>query len=98
MLFLISLEYLRPLTEVDAHLVGHRAFLARHFEAGHFLLSGPKVPRTGGLILAQADSREALEAWLDEDPFRHYGLARFDVTGWEPTMKNAAFERALHQP
>jgi uncharacterized protein YciI len=86
MLFLILLDYQVPLSEVDAHLPAHRAFLSRHFEQGHFLLSGRKVPRTGGVILAKAPSQRDLVEWLSEDPFHRQRLARYEIVAWEPTM------------
>ena len=86
MLFLISLEYTQPLEEVGRHLEGHRVFLENHFQAGHFLLSGPKQPRTGGMILVRAETREEVMQWITEDPFHEQGVATFEVVGWEPSM------------
>lgn len=90
MLFLIMLDYLRPLDEVDAHLPAHRDFLDRHYAAGHFLLSGRKEPRTGGVILARADSHAQVSRWVAEDPFHKAGLARYDLVAWLPGKQAAA--------
>ena len=78
-MFIVSLTYLAPLAEIDASLEAHRAFLDRHFAAGTFIASGPKIPRTGGVILATAEDRDTLMAVLAEDPFRREGLANYDV-------------------
>lgn len=86
MLYLILLTYQRPLADVDAHLDAHRAYLHRHYDAGHFLLSGRKAPRTGGVILARADSPEAVARWIAEDPFAQAGVAAYDVVAWTPTL------------
>lgn len=86
MLFLILLDYLRPLPDVDAHLEAHRAFLTRHYEAGHFLLSGRKSPRTGGVILAQAQALREVTQWIAEDPFCQARVASYQIVTWEPTM------------
>ncbi len=67
------------LAEIDAHLDAHRAFLDRHFATGAFLASGPKVPRTGGVILAHGTDRQALELTLNQDPFRQLGLANYVI-------------------
>lgn len=84
-MFIVSLTYDVPLTEIDAHLGAHRAFLDRHFATGAFLASGPKEPRTGGVILAAVASREELDGILAEDPFRQNGLARYAVEEFRPT-------------
>ncbi|HEX5311830.1 YciI family protein [Aquabacterium sp.] len=86
MLFLILLDYLRPLPEVDTHLEAHRAFLSRHYAQGHFLLSGRKSPRTGGVILAKADALHEVTQWIAEDPFCQARVASYQVVAWEPTM------------
>jgi uncharacterized protein YciI len=86
MLHLILVTYLRPLSEVDPHLEGHRSFLRKHYDAGHFLMSGRREPRTGGVILAIADSRDDVARWVSEDPFAQAGIASYEIIGWTPTM------------
>ncbi|QNA88530.1 YciI family protein [Massilia sp. Dwa41.01b] len=85
-MFIVSLSYTAPLEEVDAHLAAHRDFLAAHYANGTFLMSGRKVPRDGGIIVANAPSRAALDAVLGEDPFARAGVARYEVTEFVPTM------------
>lgn len=87
MLYLILLSYQGPLSAVDAHLVAHRAYLARHYAAGHFLLSGPREPRTGGVIMARADCLETVEAWVAEDPFHVAGVAAYEIIAWAPSLR-----------
>lgn len=94
-LFVVDLEYRVPLSEIDRHLDGHRAFLERHYAAGRFLASGPKQPRTGGVILAREASRDALLAALAEDPFHRNALADITVTEFEPRMKAAGLADLL---
>ena len=85
-MFIVSLSYTAPLAEVDAHLAAHRDYLAAQYAAGSFLMSGAKVPRDGGIILAQAPSRAALESILSEGPFALASLARYEITEFTPTM------------
>jgi uncharacterized protein YciI len=84
-MFIVSIEYQVPLKDIDAALEDHRAFLMKHFEAGHFLLSGRKVPRTGGFIIAAVESRNELERILNEDPFWRQGLASYETFEFVPT-------------
>ncbi|MCZ4303971.1 YciI family protein [Zoogloeaceae bacterium G21618-S1] len=95
MLYLIVLSYQGPLSAVDAHLAEHRAYLARHYAAGHFLLSGPRDPRTGGVIMARADSRELVEAWVAEDPFHRAGVATCEIIAWAPSLRAGSIPVAL---
>ncbi|HEY3390532.1 MAG TPA: YciI family protein [Prolixibacteraceae bacterium] len=79
-LFIISLFYKAPLTEVDKHLVGHNTFLTRNYENGTFICSGPKVPRSGGIIICKSDSYNSVSAIIEEDPFKIYNVADYEIT------------------
>lgn len=74
-LFVIELLYRVPLPEIDAAMAAHVRFLKQHYASGTFLVSGRKIPRDGGVILAAGDSREQIEAIVREDPFCARGLA-----------------------
>jgi uncharacterized protein YciI len=85
-MFVISLTYTAPLEEVDFHLAAHREFLSAQYERGAFLMSGRKVPREGGIIIARAGSRAEVEELVRRDPFHRAGVARYDITEFVPTM------------
>jgi uncharacterized protein YciI len=74
-MFLIELIYKRDLAAIDAQMAAHMTFLKKHDASGHFLVSGRKIPRDGGIILAVGGSREEIEAIVREDPFCRNGLA-----------------------
>jgi uncharacterized protein YciI len=84
--FLILVDYVLPLQEVDAALDAHRAFLKSHYDAGHFLMSGARTPRDGGIILAQASDRDEVSRWLQDDPFCKAGVAEYQIKEWNITM------------
>lgn len=85
-MFVVDLHYVAPLDQVDSAIPGHVEFLTKNYASGVFIASGRKVPRTGGVIIAVAESKEKLEAVLGEDPFQHLGLARYTVTEFIPSM------------
>ena len=78
-MFILSLRYIAPLSEVDAHIEPHMAWVARGYDEGIFLASGRKEPRTGGVILAVGE-RNQLEALVATDPFVLAGVAEYEVT------------------
>lgn len=84
-MFIISLTYTADLAQIEAQLEAHRQFLDRHYQRGTFLFSGRKEPRTGGIIIARAPSRAAIEALIKEDPFHRHGLADYAITEFIPT-------------
>lgn len=84
---MVELVYRVGLEQIDAHMKAHVAFLKKYYAAGNFLVSGRKVPRDGGIILAVAASREALEAIMREDPFCALGLADARVIEFRASQK-----------
>jgi uncharacterized protein YciI len=86
-MFIIELTYKVPNEEIDKFLVPHRAFLDKYYAAGIFIASGAQVPRKGGIILANAASREAILPIIGEDPFYINGLADYRIIEFTVTKK-----------
>ena len=80
---IIELTYIQPLAVVEAHLASHRDFLSNYYGQGVFLLSGPKRPREGGVVLAKATKQEALRL-IQADPFYQHAVAEYRVTEFMP--------------
>lgn len=83
--FVLDLDYVTDLDEVERHLAAHREFLHRHYSDGTFLASGRKDPRTGGIIIARGD-RATIMGIVASDPFNRHGVARYTITEFVPTM------------
>jgi uncharacterized protein YciI len=86
-MFVIELTYKVELSQIDAAMKPHVAWLDRHYAAGTFIASGRKVPRDGGIILAIAPDRAALEAIVQEDPFVARGLADVRVIEFRASQR-----------
>ena len=92
-MFIINLNYIVPLEQLDAHMTEHVKFLRKYYKMNVFVASGRKVPRTGGIILALANSKEEVDQIISEDPFYIHKLAEFSVTEFltsqsHPDLKN----------
>jgi len=86
-MFVIELTYKAPLADIDAHMPAHVIFLKKYYGSGHFLVSGRKIPRTGGIILAVGKSRQEIEAIVEEDPFHEHGLADFRIIEFRASQR-----------
>ena len=86
-MFVIELVYKADLSEIDAHMKAHMAFLQKYYDSGVFLVSGRKVPREGGVIIAQGEDRERIEAIVREDPFVERGLAEFRLVQFRASQR-----------
>ena len=86
-MFIIELVYKADLAQIDAHMKSHVAFLRKHYAAKTFIVSGRKIPRDGGIIIAVADNRAQIEAIIREDPFVANGLADFRIVEFRASQR-----------
>ena len=100
-MFIAISTYLKPLEEVDALYSAHFAWMTPYYASGAFLGSGPRVPRTGGVIVARAESLEAFQALLAQDPFVQHGIAHYEIvefTPGPPPRRSAELDAFLNRP
>ena len=88
-MFVIELTYKAALTEIDKHMKAHVAFLNKHYAAGRFVVSGRKIPREGGIIVAVGGTKPEVEAVMREDPFVARGLADLRVVEFRASQRAA---------
>jgi uncharacterized protein YciI len=86
-MFVIDLVYKADLKEIDAHMTAHVRFLKKYYADGTFLVSGRKIPREGGIILAAGKTRQQIEALIQEDPFHKHGLADFRIIEFRASQR-----------
>ena len=86
-MFVIELVYTADLVQIDAQMKPHMAFLRAQYDAGTFVMSGRKVPRDGGIIIATGDDRDAIEAVVKQDPFVARGLAEYRIIQFRATQR-----------
>jgi uncharacterized protein YciI len=86
-MFVIELIYKAELTAIDAAMAAHVKFLKKYYAAGHFLVSGRKIPRDGGIIVAVGTSRAQIESIMREDPFCARGLAEARVVEFRASQQ-----------
>jgi uncharacterized protein YciI len=89
--FFLEGEHLVPFEQRAPELIAaHRRFLQQGYDNGRFLLSGPSIPPTGGVLIARAESLEELNAFLADEPFCKAKVMRF--------CKIIEFSPVQHQP
>jgi uncharacterized protein YciI len=94
-MFVIELVYKAPLAEIDAHMAAHVAFLKKYYAAGNFLVSGRKIPRDGGIILAVGKTRSQIEKIVEEDPFHAHGLAEFRIIEFRASQRASDIQKRI---
>ncbi|MFE4543669.1 YciI family protein [Arthrobacter sp. NPDC056727] len=93
-MYVVSLTYKVAQEIVDQHVDAHMDWLNDAFDQGIFIVSGRKVPRTGGVLLSRSD-RPTLDESLAKDPFNVHGIADFDVVEFAAARTAPGFENLL---
>jgi uncharacterized protein YciI len=91
-MFVLLLDYIKPLEEVDALMREHVAWLRKHYDAGRFVVSGRRDPRTGGVIVARGEDREEMEEIAASDPFVRGGVAACEVVQFRASQTAPGFD------
>jgi uncharacterized protein YciI len=97
-MFIIELNYKADLARIDAHMSAHVKFLKKYYAAGNFLVSGRKIPRDGGIIVASGASREQIEAIMNEDPFCKHALADVRVIEFRASQRARDWPLRIEPP
>lgn len=91
-IFVVILKYIAPIEEIDNARASHLAFLDENYKNGTFIASGPQVPRSGGIIIAQSVDKNTLKQLLAGDPFAVQKLATYQIIEFTPTKCNQDFK------
>ncbi|GAP21173.1 YciI family protein [Leptolinea tardivitalis] len=87
--FIVEINYLVPVDQLSDVLPNHRAFLQTGYDRGLLLLSGPREPRIGGMVVARANSLEEIQEFFNNDPYHLQKVATHTFIEFNPV---------LHQP
>ncbi|HEY9087327.1 MAG TPA: YciI family protein [Anaerolineaceae bacterium] len=90
--FIINIIYRAEMDEINRVLPQHRAFLRGGYERGLLLCSGPQNPRTGGIIVARAESLDAIQDFFQQDPYLLQGVAEHQFIEFEPVLRQSFLE------
>lgn len=96
-MFIFSLTYVKPLSEVERLLPAHIQFLDEHYKKHLFMCSGRKIPRTGGVILCNCVDMVEAKAIMEKDPFYKEGIAQYDIIEFIPSKSSEAFQVAMSE-
>jgi uncharacterized protein YciI len=90
-MFLLMLNYKKPIEIVDQYVTAHRDYLAECYKKDYLVVSGPKNPRTGGIMISQLSDRAKLEEMISQDPFKIHDIAEFEIIEFSPVRYHQDF-------
>jgi uncharacterized protein YciI len=68
-MFVVTLKFSDNKARAGELMGGHKDWIQQGFDKGLFLMVGSLQPNIGGGIFAHDTTREALEAFVQQDPF-----------------------------
>ena len=96
-LFVIDIRYTAPYEDIESVRAPHMTFIQQCLDDGFILVSGPKVPRDGGLIIAVGECMDAVQARMAQDPFSTAGVVEMTFTEFDPGTRHPTLAALAQQ-
>jgi uncharacterized protein YciI len=90
--FIVEIHYRIPAEQIGEVVQEHRSYLKGGYEKGWLLFSGPKSPKTGGIVIARAPSLEDIQVFFSTDPYQVKGIADYRIIEFEPVLRQSWLE------
>lgn len=91
-MFILILKYIKPIEEVEKELESHIPYLEKYYSLQKFICSGRRNPRTGGVILCNAEDINEIKEIINEDPFYKKNIAKYEIIEFIPTKYDDKFK------
>lgn len=96
-MFIFNLTYVKPISEVEKFLQEHIEYLDEYYKTKKFICSGRKIPRTGGIILCNCDTKQEAEKITEQDPFFREDIAQYNIVEFVPSKSLDSFKAILEE-
>jgi uncharacterized protein YciI len=94
-MFVVLITYKTDLAVIEKYVVAHRAYLDEGYKNNILIASGPRNPKTGGILLSQLSDKLTLENFLHKDPFFVNDLAEYELIEFLPNKCHPEFQHFL---
>jgi len=94
-MFIVLLRFSDNSNRASEFMDGHNQWIRQGFEDGVFLLVGSLQPGQGGTVLAQGESRQALEERVNQDPFVVEQVVTAEILEIDPKKADARLDFLL---
>jgi len=78
-MYIILLKFAGSKDRAGALMEAHKAWIAKGFDEGVFVLVGTIKPQLGGALIALSHSHDELKARVAEDPFVAEGVVAAEI-------------------
>ena len=77
-MFVVVINYTKPIEHVDAVRNEHLAWIGEQTKAGRLLLAGRQTSGKGGVLIFNVASRAEVEGYCKQDPYAQNAVATYD--------------------
>lgn len=92
-MFIILINYTKPIEEVNAVVADHRAYLDTQYGAGNLICSGRRSTLTGGVLISHVKTKEEVDEIIKNDPYNIKGVAEYEVIEFTPGKYHPDFKK-----
>lgn len=99
-MFVVISSYRSSIQAVLPYERAHISWITEGYAAGRILVSGPRVPLNGGVLVVRGTDVAEVSAWMAGDPFVEAGVVDFEVFEFaetEPPNRSEALELFLSE-
>jgi uncharacterized protein YciI len=99
-MFVVISTYRTTLEEVLPFERAHIDWVTKGYASGRILVSGPRVPLNGGVLVVRGTDTAEVGSWMAGDPFVAAGVVGFEVYEFAETgfpNRSSAFDSFIGQ-
>lgn len=85
--FVVEIIYKVPIETIEELTPSHREYLQTGYQKGLLLVSGPQIPRTGGILIARAETLEEIIEFTQNDPYSKNNAAEYKIIEFQPKSR-----------
>jgi uncharacterized protein YciI len=83
--YILFINFTKTLQDIQPVFPAHLEFIDAHIKTGKFILSGGLTGKPAGVVLANVNNGDELQALLAEDPFVREQVAEYEVIEFKPS-------------
>jgi len=91
-MFIILINYTKPIEEVNKVVTEHRAYLDELYKEKKLFVSGRRNPPTGGVLISHLKNRSEIDEIINNDPYKIKNVADYEVVEFTAGKSDERFK------
>ncbi len=91
-MFIILINYTKPIEEVNKVVAEHRAYLDEQYKEKKLFVSGRRNPPVGGVLISHLKNKEEIEKIISNDPYKLHDVADYEIIEFDAGKSDERFK------